>query len=330
VTAPRVAFVTDAGGDAGLGHFKRCAALAHALGARGCAVEMLVAGPRNTGLATVAPGLALTPLEWWGAPRRVLECAAGVDAFVVDSYHVDEALLATLRGVGLAIAIDDLADRPLPVDVVVNGAWYAERLAYRLAPVTRRLLGPRYALLDRAFAEAPARTRTAGRVERVLVTLGGSTPAADTAAAVAAVRSALPAARVDILGGLVRSAAAPSANVTMHGAVPSLRPLLLAADLAVTAGGMTLYECLATGTPVVAVCLADNQRANLEHLSAAGLVAAADFGTLTAAVARIAGDHALRQRLSAAGRDAVDGNGAARVADEIVRLLTSRALARSG
>lgn len=319
-----MAFVTDAGGEAGLGHFKRCAALARALGARGCTVDALVAGPRDAGLAAVAPGLAVTPLDWWGAPRRVLDAVAGrgVEAFVVDSYHADETLLAALRRAGLVVAIDDLADRPLPVDAVVNGAWHAERLAYRAEPDTRRLLGPRYALLDRTFAEAPGRD-VGERVGCVLVTLGGSTPAAETAAAVSAVRAALPRARVDVLAGLAPSVAA-APGVTVHGAVPSLRPLLLVADLAVTAGGMTLYECLATATPTVAVCLADNQRPNLEHLGAAGLVVVADFATLTAAVARVAADRALRERLGAAGCAAIDGGGAERVADAIVRLLAAR------
>ena len=319
----RVAFVTDAGGEAGLGHVKRCAALADALGARGVVVDTLVAGPREPGLAAVAPDLAVTPLEWWGAPRRVLQAAATVDAFVVDSYHADESLFTALRTAALVVAIDDLADRPLPVDVVVNGAWHAERLTYRVPAGTLTLLGPRYALLDRAFAEAPARA-TPAQVERVLVTLGGSTPAVDTAAAGRAVREAVPGARLDVLGGLVPLDAPTEPGVTRHGAVPSLRPLLLDADLAVTAGGMTLYECLATGTPTVAVCLADNQRPNFEHLGAAGLIVPAERATLSATVARVASDRGLRERLRAAGRRAIDGGGAARVADEIVRRLAAR------
>jgi len=319
----RVAFVTDAGGEAGLGHFKRCAALAQALGARGVAVDALVAGPREAGLAAVAPELAVTPLEWWGAPGRVLQAAAAVDAFVVDSYHADESLFTALRTAGLVVAIDDLADRSLPVDAVVNGAWHAERLAYRVPAGTLTLLGPRYALLDRAFAEAPARA-TPAHIERVLVTLGGSTPAADTAAAVHAVRDALPATRLDVLGGLVALDTVPEPRVTRHGAVPSLRPLLLGADLAMTAGGMTLYECLATGTPTVAVCLADNQRPNLEHLGTAGLIVPAEIASLSATIARVASDRELRERLSVAGRRAIDGGGAARVADEIVRRLAVR------
>jgi len=330
MTALRVAFLTDAGGDAGLGHFKRCVALARALGARGARVDVLVSGALEAGLAAVAADVTPRPLAWWGAPGRVLDALVGrgVDVVVVDSYHADAALLTALRRAALVVAIDDLADRAVPADVVINGAWHAERLAYRVPAEAVTLLGARYALLDPAFAATPS-PRARDGVARVLVTLGGATPAAQTAAATAAVRSALPDATVDVVGGLVPGASAPVHGVTLHGAVPSLRPLLTGADLAVTAAGMTLYECLAAATPTVAVCLADNQRPNIEHLGAAGLVVPADFATLTATVAGVAADRSLRGRLAADGRHAIDGRGAGRVADEIVGLAATRTTARS-
>jgi hypothetical protein len=182
VSAPRVVFVTDAGGEAGLGHFKRCAALAQALGARGCIVDALVAGPRDVGLAAVAPGWAVTPLAWWGAADRVLQAVAGrtVDAFVVDSYHVDAALLATLRRAALVVAIDDLADRPLPVDAVVNGAWHAEapgvsRGRRHAAPAGPALRAARSRLCRAAGARGRrARRARAGDAGRLHAGLRGS------------------------------------------------------------------------------------------------------------------------------------------------------------
>jgi len=72
--------------------------------------------------------------------------------------------------VSCAVLIDDLADRPTPVDVVVNGGFHAPRLHYRGKPDSVYLLGPRYALLDRPSAE-PAARGAASVVRRVLVTL---------------------------------------------------------------------------------------------------------------------------------------------------------------
>ena len=77
---------------------------------------------------------------------------------VVDSYAVavDGECLAQVRGSVVAV-IDDLADRLLPVDLVINGAIDAHRLAYQTRPGTRLLLGPDYVLLREEFATEPKR-----------------------------------------------------------------------------------------------------------------------------------------------------------------------------
>jgi len=65
--------------------------------------------------------------------------------------------LGALRAAAPVIAVDDAADRPLPVDVVVNGSIAAESLPYRRASGAEFLLGSRYALLDPVFSEMAER-----------------------------------------------------------------------------------------------------------------------------------------------------------------------------
>ncbi|OGK89598.1 MAG: hypothetical protein A2X36_05105 [Elusimicrobia bacterium GWA2_69_24] len=250
-------------------------------------------------------------------------------ALVVDSYRVSPRELEAARGrVRLTVRVDDAGRFPLAADIVVNAAL-------GLAPPppargTRYLLGPRFALLGRVFAAGPA--RPAGRdVERVLVAFGGATPAALVARVAGAVRAALPRAALDVVVGpagdgaeAVRAALGVLDGVTLRVAPESLRPLMLAADLAVSAGGVTALELAATATPTVAVCLAPNQRTNLDGLAATGaLVVAGDaddprlVDTVRAAVAALAAEPERRRRLGARGRALVDGLGAARVADEM-------------
>src|SRR2546426_308501 len=203
----------------------------------------------------------------------------------------------------------------------------ATRLRYRGARDTRFLLGPEYALLDPAFGEAPDRV-AAEAVRRVLVTLGGGLVGEPLAPVIAAVRSALPSATIDLaLGPLSDDDAGAQEGVTLHRGLCSLHGLMLRSDLAVTGGGMTVYECLAAGTPVVGVCLADNQRPNIDALSRAGLIVSAE-PSLEDAIRDLATDSALRRRVSGEGRRAGDGRGAERVADEIVRLCVAAAVPR--
>ena len=97
-------------------------------------------------------------------------------------------------------------------------------------------------------------------------------------------------------------------------------PLLEWADLAVCAGGSTLWEMAAFGVPVASVILAENQQPLVADLQQRGMVAdlgwdrdlapercSRDLGALMA-------DGARRQRMSEVGCGLVDGAGAERVA----------------
>ena len=323
MSAPlRAAFLAEAGPGVGLGHLRRCQALAAALGSRGAAVRFLVAGAAGVGTDA--------ELDWTRDPALAVEALAAwrPHVAVVDSYGASPELFERVAALApYAVAVDDLADRPLPVHLVVNGAWHAARLAYRARPDTVLLLGPEYALLDPGFGSPPRRSLR-DDVRRVLVTLGGDPPADALAAAVRAVRRAAPAAAIDLaLGPLAQELDGTGNGVTAHRGLDSLRELMLGADLAVTGGGMTLYECLATGVPAVGICLADNQRANVDALSRAGLIVSAE-PSLEGAVRRLATDSALRRRMSGEGRGRVDGRGAERVADETVRLCVAAVVAR--
>jgi spore coat polysaccharide biosynthesis predicted glycosyltransferase SpsG len=308
-----VTVLAEAGRGVGLGHLRRCQALATALAAAGANVEMAVAGEGWE----PAPAVSLDWLGDTAALRAALD-ARRPDVVVVDSYRAEEPWLRALRGLApCVVAIDDLADRALPVSIVINGAWHADRLAYRTDPDTLRLLGSQYALLDPIFAE-PTTRPPAAQVRRVLVTLGGDADTAPLlAAAVAAVQRVIPDAIVDVAAVAPTPALDGAPGVTVHRRQPSLRRLIAAADLVVSGGGMTLYECLASGAPVVATVLADNQRLNVAEMARVGLIVAAE-PSLEAAVARVAGDPSLRRALCVRGRESIDGRGATRVAAAIV------------
>ena len=335
--APRIAFLTHGGPAIGFGHVARCLALAHALAADGARVVFLVGREARVTSAIEAAGFDTVETDWEsaGAAARDLVAALRPEALVVDSYVVSGALLASLRPlVGQLVAIDDLADRPLPVHTVVNGGIDAEHLEYRGGlPETVYLLGPRYALLDPVYAAAPAR-RTRASVRRVLVTLGGGAHPAALGAAVRAALSLGPAAVDVAVGPFAGEAVADAiedARVVVHRGVSPLRPLMLAADLAVSGAGMTLYELAATATPIVSLTMAPNQRPNAAAFERAGAMLAAGAAdhpdlcaTVTRHLGRLFADAELREKLGAAGRRLVDGQGASRVARELASMASPR------
>ena len=335
--AVRVAFRTDADAALGLGHLRRCLALAKAIEADGVESHLLLDGDeRALDLATTA-GVAVTNASG-GGDAAVEWCARlGARALVVDSYAFTSDDYRALAAARLpVIAFDDTGERELPVELVVNGSAGAPRLAYRGAAHTRYLLGPRYLALRPEFAE-PAPRAIRERVGRALVTTGGADPGRLTARLVGAASAGLGAAvALDVVAGplvddiaCIRAAvrAAPG-RAELYESPEHLRELMRAADLAITGGGQTVYELAATGTPMVAVGVALNQRLNLEAMREAGALEYAgdadDAGLeplVTAALGALAGDARRRADMSQRGRALVDGRGASRLARAVMDLL---------
>jgi UDP-2,4-diacetamido-2,4,6-trideoxy-beta-L-altropyranose hydrolase len=334
----RVIFAASGGGQTGLGHVRRCLSLAGSLRAHGVASRFVLDGEAAVARWVAAAGFQTTagntPQSLVGAVSRAArEWAA--QAVVVDSYAVPTDGLRALRAtVAPLVMIDDLADRALPADLVVNGGAGAESLHYRGLAATRYLLGPAYALLRPEFAVAPRREIPAA-TRRVLLTMGGGDTRGLLARLVAWTRAALPDADVDVIVSPLVDAAPPEGEaspgrgqVALHRDPADVRALMLCADLALCAGGQTAYELAATGTPAVAIQVAANQAGNLGSLAEAGAllwVGEASEPGLEAKVGRtmaaLGADAAQRARLSRAGRALVDGRGAERVAGAVLELM---------
>jgi UDP-2,4-diacetamido-2,4,6-trideoxy-beta-L-altropyranose hydrolase len=299
----RVAFRADASTGLGSGHVMRSLTLAEAL-VRGGASVRFVSRENDGNLCDLvaARGIPVERLpvrqgearlddSWLGGSWEVdarqtkAALAAGVDWLVVDHYGIDERWERALRDVTQRImVIDDLADRPHDCDLLLDqnlATDAVERYAGKVPVEALLLLGPRYALLQPDYAQL--RDRAAGRsgpVRRILVSFGGGDVMNLTGRCV---RAFLSLNRRDVtldvvIAGhdgqveAVRRAAAGHANVHVHERLPTLAPLMAAADLAVGGGGSSAWERLCLGLPTIVVTLADNQRAVARELHQQGVV----------------------------------------------------------
>lgn len=249
---------------------------------------------------------------------------------IVDTRHFTDDLPLLLETIPRSAVVDDLGQPPIEPNLLTNSAIYASDLPYRRHPETVYLLGPVYTLLREEFAAAPP-DRHAPRVERIVVTLGGSDPFRLTPRLVTWTRVACPDVEiVAIVGpffdGIEEVRAAGPDRLLVD--PPEFREVLVAADLVVSGGGQTTYELAAAGRPCVAIQVADDQGRNLQALARAGVLRF--IGTahdpqletaFRAALRRLAGDAAARAQMGRAGRALVDGQGARRVAQALMSLI---------
>ncbi len=111
-------------------------------------------------------------------------------------------------------------------------------------------------------------------------------------------------------------------NLHIHKAVDDIETYMERADLAVSAGGTTLYELCAVGTPAISYSFADNQLENVRTFDKEGIIAYAGDARKQDAAFHIAAmleryhtDAALRRERSERMQDLVDGTGAGRIAE---------------
>ena len=183
MSAPRILFVVDAGAKVGGGHVMRSLTLAQALEAQGAACGFLA--PPTVKAVLEAFGPEMNRLETGevtttGLVEVAADFATRFDAVVIDHYGLAAAEHRLIAGHAPkpALVLDDLADRPLAADLVLDSgpARKTEDYGGLIPPTAELLLGPNNAPVRPAFAalrkDALARRAQAGPVRRILVSLG--------------------------------------------------------------------------------------------------------------------------------------------------------------
>lgn len=324
-----IVFLVSGGARTGMGHVRRCLTLAQALRARGVAIEFVVVGDRAAArVIRQAAGTILGVVPRLADARRWLP-GDGSARVILDVKPAPARGLAAIRQAAAWVGlIDDLGRAGLDADLMTNGAAYARSLRYRIRRGARRLLGPNYALLRPAFAR-PVLRAPRGPVRRILMTVGGSDPRRLTPRLICWTRAVCPRAHIDVVVGPFFTNRQAIRSAGPHRVVDgpsSLAPWMRRADLAVIGGGQTAYEAAACGVPALGIEMAAEQRRNLRAMARAGTLCSVGRGfsrqferRYRTLLRRLEADPARRVRMGRAGRQLIDGRGAARVAAAIMR-----------
>jgi spore coat polysaccharide biosynthesis predicted glycosyltransferase SpsG len=310
--ASRIAAFADAGAEIGLGHLSRTSVVVRALAARGLPVVLATPAP-TAGPAALA--------EAAGVQVTAADSPAALPAaplVLLDSYRLARGDMERLQGGGARVVLlDDLADRPIAADLVVNPNIYGPDLDYRPLTGARVLAGLAWCPVDPRFAAARAAVRDGARA---LVAFGGTDDGGHALPLARALR-----ARCDwplevvisplrpLAPGLAEQLAALGDATLHHGA--DMAALMARCTHYAGAAGSTVWEALTAGLVPAVTAIADNQRRIVAALAAAGVPALQepDPVGLAAALIDAPPDPPLSQLL--------DGRGAERLAGEIAALL---------
>lgn len=348
---------TDASRTIGTGHVMRCLTLARVLREQGDDVRFVcrehdghlcdliegagfvvkrlpqeVSGTRSDAQPSAHTSWLGTSWERDAALTKAALGDQGADWLIVDHYALDLRWQQSLRERARKIlVIDDLADRVHDCDVLLDQNLFSEdkqRYAGKVPVRATLLLGPHFALLGPDYAQLRRRAAPRnGKPSRILVSFGGADHLGLTRRTVDAlialdgqvIAADVVLARVAADYSEIERLVADHPRIRLHDRVASLAPFMLAADLAIGAGGATHWERLCLGLPSLVITMAENQREIARQLAGQALICwlgdatDVDVVQIGDALDRLMQD-GLDQLWSERCMALVDGQGAQRVA----------------
>lgn len=327
----------------GAGHIMRCMAIGAAAGKQGlgeavfvCADEGSAGLVRQQGFEAHVLGTDYRDMESELSAWERMAAASGLSVrgaaqplILVDSYYATDRYLEGLKRFGRVALMEDIEDTRRPVDILINYNVTADPESYRkryLRTETRLLLGSAYVPLREQFSDRDYRVREKVRV--VLITAGGG----DSGNIAGRLLDRLFDEKLEfhLTAGCfnphyeaLKQMEQEHENIHIHRDVSDMAELMLTVDVAVSAGGSTIYELAALGVPFVCFSCAENQEPQAEYIGVhevSGYAGAfhRDAGETEECVYRLflelTADADRRRQYHRRERELVDGRGAKRLA----------------
>jgi len=325
----KVFIITEGSKNIGFGHITRCISLYQAFKKRGIIPKFIING--DDPVKDLLKGLNYQILNWLDEKSRLFKKVKDADIAIIDSYLADISFYNTLSDlVRLAVYIDDNKRLNYPKGIVVNGSIYAEELNYYHTNGVTYLLGTKYTPLRKEFWEVPEK-KIKEKVESIMITFGGDDAKNMTPKILGFLRENYPELKKNVIVGNafqnideIKKSADKNTNLIYYPDAKKIKEIMLESDIAISAGGQTLYELARVGVPTVGICVAENQLRNVKGWERIGFLEYVGWYNKNNLVQKINNsieylkDVSVRKNKYKIGREFVDGKGGLRIYEFIV------------
>ena len=316
-----------------VGHVMRCLSVADSAKARGIKTVFISADDNPASLIRErGHELIVLGTDWQNMESELPELEKiikeqQIDTMLIDTYQVTDTYLRRVNELTRVFYLDDVNAFPYPVYAVINYSNHADESTYPVRyPGTKFYLGCGYAPLREAFKD-PHPKKINPTVKNILIMSGGSDPYD----MLPQILEAIPLDKYETVNAIcgnfndkleslkAKYASNPSVHILPR--VEKIWRYYEEADIAVSAGGSTLYELSSMGIPTITYSFVDNQIPNVRAFDLDGIMPYAGDargGNVPGRVAKLLeelDDAAVRNENSRRLQRLVDGHGADRMVD---------------
>lgn len=327
----KVFILTEGSKQIGLGHITRCLSLCQAFEEKGILPEFIINGDETA--EEFLKGERHKILDWTFNEGKALDYVKEADIVIIDSYLAEYDFYQNIsKLVKVPVYIDDNKRLDYPAGIVVNGTVFAEEMGYRQRKDIVYLLGSKYTALRKEFWEVPEK-EIKGDLKNVMITFGGDDARNMTPKVLKLLCQNYQELTKNIIIGKgfqdidkqeVETLKDSNTILTYSPDAEGMRKVMFESDVAISAGGQTLYELARMGVPTIAIAVADNQMNNIKGCQKAGFIEYAgwwrDNSLLGNVIAKLASleKYSLRREKSLIGEQTIDGLGAIRTVKAIL------------
>ncbi len=323
---------TDMNSVIATGHIMRCLSIADAAKQSGENTTFLLADEQALKLVQKRGHHAIVLHTKWDdmdneLPKllKIIE-KYEIEKLLIDSYQVTEKYLATLTLHIKTLYIDDRNAFLYPVNGLVCYANYWEKFDYPgKYKETKLFLGLEYVPLRQVFQNCGEK-KIQKRVEELLLLSGGTDPSGMLENILQKLDKSKYK-KINVICGKydtkcphLQNEYHSFTNIHICQTVANIENFMKAADIAVSAGGTTLYELCACSTPSISYSFADNQLENVRQFQMDGIIDYAGDARYDNPAEKIIdyleiyeNNEYLRKLRSKKMHSLVDGNGACRI-----------------
>lgn len=330
---------TDMNKTIATGHMMRCLSIAHVARKLGTNTTFILADEqavplmREQGYPTIVLDSNWENMEAELPKLQSVIKDHDINVLLIDSYMVTPYYLETLSQRTRIIYLDDMDAFVYPVHALICYAVYWKKFCYQKRyPKTKLFLGPQFTPLRPVFCDC-RRKNIKPTVENLLILSGGTDNYRILERLLQNIEIGMYK-RVDIICGIyyqdyeeVCSRYSRFSQIYFHKAVHNIEKYMMEADVAISAGGTTLYELCALGTPAVSYSFADNQLDNVRQFQVEGLIDYAGdirytnvFENVNSVLETYYDDFVLRREKSRQMQLLIDGKGSERIASALMEM----------
>ncbi|MDD3223511.1 MAG: UDP-2,4-diacetamido-2,4,6-trideoxy-beta-L-altropyranose hydrolase [Clostridium sp.] len=307
----------------GMGHIIRTMAIAKVLKTKNVEVEYICSSSSENCVNFILSKKYKVQLEILSDKKY--------DFIIVDSYDIksSDEFLEFYKIAAKVIYIDDLnAFQNYDVDILINYAVNVEILKYNGAKV--KLLGSKFTPLRKQFSNITFK-EPEKLVKDVLITMGAGDEFNYTKYIIEKLLKTYPDLNYKIVIGMTNTHREELINefqnkkVRFYSNVSNMAGLMKCCDIAISAGGSTIYELCACSVPTIAIVTANNQKRFIENLHKKINLQYVDFtkGNNEKFIDEfniLYENYQFRKEVSFNMNSLVDGRGAERIAKAIIDL----------